>query len=32
MSTWGAQTNVQSAHKEETYDAAIEQWKVRRLI
>mmetsp|Transcript_89443 Transcript_89443/g.208280 ORF Transcript_89443/g.208280 Transcript_89443/m.208280 type:complete len:450 (-) Transcript_89443:186-1535(-) len=32
MTTWGAQVNVQSAQKEETYDAAIEQWKVRRLI
>mmetsp|Transcript_22442 Transcript_22442/g.46546 ORF Transcript_22442/g.46546 Transcript_22442/m.46546 type:complete len:451 (+) Transcript_22442:24-1376(+) len=33
MSTWGAHSNVQSAKKEgDDYDAAIEQWKVRRLI
>jgi peptide chain release factor subunit 1 len=32
MSTWGAQSNVQSAKKDEDYDPAIEQWKLRRLI
>jgi len=32
MSTWGAQSNVQSAKKDDDYDPAIEQWKLRRLI
>jgi len=32
MTTWGAQTNVKSAEKTDDYDAAIEQWKLRRLI
>jgi len=32
MSTWGAHGNVKSAAADDSYDPAIEQWKVRRLI
>jgi len=32
MSTWGAHGNVKSAQADDSFDPAIEQWKVRRLI